>query len=167
MNRSGLSLFTRHPVEKGSDSPVSAGRAVAGNHPDKGTLYSIVRMGASPPGSCRLFVSAIHAGVGGTGIRTISFSSRAISMASFKISTSMVFLLRIRSGSQTLVFSSLTSGRGTTASSTIARFCAALHRLLLLTDVMTSTGLIGLLSLIIGITHGYYYNLFWLYECPV
>ena len=64
MNRSGLSLFTKHPVEKGSDSPVFAGRSVAGNHPDKGTLYSIIRMGGSPPGSCRLFVSAIHAGVG-------------------------------------------------------------------------------------------------------
>ena len=43
MNHPGLSLFTRHPVEKGSDSPVSVGRAVAGNHPDKGTIYSIVR----------------------------------------------------------------------------------------------------------------------------
>ena len=30
---------------------------------------------------------------------------------------------------------------------------------------MTSTGLISLLSLII--VNGYYYNLFWLYECPV
>ena len=64
MNHPGLSLFTRHPVEKGSDSPVSVGRAVAGNHPDKGTIYSIVRMDASPPGSCRLFIAAILAGVG-------------------------------------------------------------------------------------------------------
>lgn len=122
----------------------------------------------------------------GKGGRTISFFSRAISMASFKISTSMVFLPRIRSSSRTLALSSLTSERGTTASSkpaatraphsmsrlhrkswlgwipyfraieemvfpgcsascTMARFCSAVHLLLLSTDVMTSTGLIRLL----------------------
>jgi hypothetical protein len=56
MVHSGLSLFTKTPVDKGSDSPVSVGRTHIGNHPDKGTIYSIVRMGAIPSGSCWLFV---------------------------------------------------------------------------------------------------------------
>ena len=53
---SGLSLFTKHPVEQGSDPPVSIGGAVVSNHPDDGEVSCIIRSYLVPSGSCWLFV---------------------------------------------------------------------------------------------------------------
>ena len=40
----GLSSPGKGSVHKGGCSPISVGRAVVGNHPDKGKACSIVRM---------------------------------------------------------------------------------------------------------------------------
>jgi len=122
-----LLLFDKNAVNNGSDPPVTEGGTTVGDLLDEAKIIVILLLDAKPSSSLlavvlvraryiksiRYYLHGISSFFG-KGPCDISFFSRAISIASFKISTSMVFLPRRRSSSRIWAFKCLTSDAGTT-----------------------------------------------------